>query len=162
MYRMSDSICDCIYFLLEIIYGSVTMQAQKEAPLDMQCKDKFLLQSVVASSGTYAKDITPEMVLIWAKIQSLMRVFLSLIRKMYRLTKWVYILLLFSSIRSQGILSRSANWGLFMLIHLDRHPRFEKGQRKVLHQGLRYLIMGIWMLLNLHWWVFDRSVYEFK
>ncbi|XP_059430895.1 vesicle-associated protein 1-2-like [Corylus avellana] len=39
----------------------VTMQAQKEAPLDNQCKDKFLLQSVVASSGANAKDITPEM-----------------------------------------------------------------------------------------------------
>lgn len=39
----------------------VTMQAQKEAPTDMQCKDKFLLQSVVVSPGTAAKDITPEM-----------------------------------------------------------------------------------------------------
>ncbi|TYJ22859.1 hypothetical protein E1A91_A08G152700v1 [Gossypium mustelinum] len=37
------------------------MQAQKEAPPDMQCKDKFLLQSVAASPGTAAKDITPEM-----------------------------------------------------------------------------------------------------
>lgn len=40
------------------------MQAQKEAPPDMQCKDKFLLQSVVASAGASAKDVTPEMVLI--------------------------------------------------------------------------------------------------
>ncbi|KAK5812657.1 hypothetical protein PVK06_028094 [Gossypium arboreum] len=40
---------------------AVTMQAQKEAPPDMQCKDKFLLQSVAASPGTAAKDITPEM-----------------------------------------------------------------------------------------------------
>ncbi|KAI3821847.1 hypothetical protein L1987_09421 [Smallanthus sonchifolius] len=39
----------------------VTMQAQKEAPPDMQCKDKFLLQSVVASTGIAPKDITPEM-----------------------------------------------------------------------------------------------------
>ncbi|KAK4738599.1 hypothetical protein R3W88_002296 [Solanum pinnatisectum] len=39
----------------------VTMQAQKEAPPDMQCKDKFLLQSVIVSPGTTAKDITPEM-----------------------------------------------------------------------------------------------------
>ncbi|KAK3195058.1 hypothetical protein Dsin_026368 [Dipteronia sinensis] len=39
----------------------VTMQAQKEAPLDMQCKDKFLLQSVVSSLAVSAKDITPEM-----------------------------------------------------------------------------------------------------
>jgi len=42
----------------------VTMQSQKEAPLDMQCKDKFLLQSVVASPGATTKDITPEMVSI--------------------------------------------------------------------------------------------------
>uniref|UniRef100_A0A2P2KLR2 Vesicle-associated membrane protein n=1 Tax=Rhizophora mucronata TaxID=61149 RepID=A0A2P2KLR2_RHIMU len=45
------SMCDVI----------VTMQAQKEAPADMQCKDKFLLQSVVASSEVSAKDISPEM-----------------------------------------------------------------------------------------------------
>ncbi|KAK8321618.1 hypothetical protein V6Z11_A12G112800 [Gossypium hirsutum] len=38
---------------------TVAMQAQKEAPLDMQCKDKFLLQSVVTITTT--KDITPEM-----------------------------------------------------------------------------------------------------
>ncbi|PHT35938.1 Vesicle-associated protein 1-4 [Capsicum baccatum] len=40
---------------------TVTMQAQKEAPPDMQCKDKFLLQSVVTSPGATVKDITPEM-----------------------------------------------------------------------------------------------------
>lgn len=39
----------------------VTMQAQKEAPPDLQCKDKFLLQSVVAPEGSTPKDITPEM-----------------------------------------------------------------------------------------------------
>jgi len=38
------------------------MQAQKEAPPDMQCKDKFLLQSVVVEDGATVKDITPEMV----------------------------------------------------------------------------------------------------
>lgn len=40
---------------------TVTMQAQKEPPSDLQCKDKFLLQSVVASPGATPKDITPEM-----------------------------------------------------------------------------------------------------
>ncbi|XP_010258992.1 PREDICTED: vesicle-associated protein 1-3-like [Nelumbo nucifera] len=40
---------------------TVTMQAQKEAPPDMQCKDKFLLQSVAAPNGATTKDITPEM-----------------------------------------------------------------------------------------------------
>ncbi|KAI5655701.1 hypothetical protein M9H77_32888 [Catharanthus roseus] len=39
----------------------VTMQAQKDAPPDMQCRDKFLLQSVIANTGTTTKDITPEM-----------------------------------------------------------------------------------------------------
>ncbi|XP_010258955.1 PREDICTED: vesicle-associated protein 1-2 [Nelumbo nucifera] len=38
----------------------VTMQAQREAPPDMQCKDKFLLQSVIASPGATPKDINPE------------------------------------------------------------------------------------------------------
>ncbi|KAF2303493.1 hypothetical protein GH714_018803 [Hevea brasiliensis] len=41
--------------------SSVTMQAPKEAPHDMQCKDKFLLQSVAAPDGTTMKDITPDM-----------------------------------------------------------------------------------------------------
>ncbi|KFK35263.1 hypothetical protein AALP_AA5G262700 [Arabis alpina] len=39
----------------------VTMQAQKEAPSDMQCKDKFLLQGVIATPGITAKEVTPEM-----------------------------------------------------------------------------------------------------
>ncbi|CAM8987335.1 unnamed protein product [Rhodiola kirilowii] len=39
----------------------VTMQAQREAPADLQCRDKFLLQSVVASAGATGKDITPDM-----------------------------------------------------------------------------------------------------
>jgi hypothetical protein len=41
----------------------VTMQAQKEAPLDMQCKDKFLVQSVIVAEDTLPKDITGDMVL---------------------------------------------------------------------------------------------------
>ncbi|KAG8663979.1 vesicle-associated protein 1-3 isoform X1 [Manihot esculenta] len=40
---------------------SVTMQAQKEAPHDMQCRDKFLLQSVAAPEGATTKDITADM-----------------------------------------------------------------------------------------------------
>ncbi|XP_061357809.1 vesicle-associated protein 1-2-like isoform X2 [Gastrolobium bilobum] len=40
---------------------TVTMQAQKEAPPDMQCKDKFLLQSVKTNDGVSPKDITAEM-----------------------------------------------------------------------------------------------------
>ncbi|CAD5175219.1 unnamed protein product [Musa acuminata subsp. malaccensis] len=40
---------------------TVTMQAQKEAPHDMQCKDKFLLQSVITEHGAATTDITAEM-----------------------------------------------------------------------------------------------------
>ncbi|RWW13937.1 hypothetical protein BHE74_00019355 [Ensete ventricosum] len=39
----------------------VTMQAQREAPPDMQCKDKFLVQSVIVDQGPSTKDITTEM-----------------------------------------------------------------------------------------------------
>ncbi|XP_022733848.1 vesicle-associated protein 1-3-like [Durio zibethinus] len=39
---------------------TVIMQAQKEAPPE-QCRDKFLIQSVVAPDGTTNKDITQEM-----------------------------------------------------------------------------------------------------
>ncbi|XP_057473870.1 vesicle-associated protein 1-2-like isoform X1 [Actinidia eriantha] len=39
----------------------VTMQAQREAPPDMQSKDRFLVQSVVAWPGATPKDINPGM-----------------------------------------------------------------------------------------------------
>ncbi|CAL9233698.1 unnamed protein product, partial [Arabidopsis halleri] len=39
----------------------VTMQAQEEAPSDMQSNDKFLIQSVIASPGVTHKDVTREM-----------------------------------------------------------------------------------------------------
>ncbi|CAM0911217.1 unnamed protein product [Alopecurus aequalis] len=39
----------------------VTMQAQREPPSDMQCKDKFLVQSVLAPSGINVKDVTGDM-----------------------------------------------------------------------------------------------------
>jgi len=38
------------------------MQAQKEAPPDMQCEDNLLIQSIVARPGVTTKDITSEMV----------------------------------------------------------------------------------------------------
>ncbi|KAK9056261.1 hypothetical protein SSX86_027351 [Deinandra increscens subsp. villosa] len=40
---------------------TVTMQAPKEAPPDMQCKDKFLLQAVIAPNGATTKDVTADM-----------------------------------------------------------------------------------------------------
>ncbi|XP_074280009.1 vesicle-associated protein 1-2-like isoform X2 [Silene latifolia] len=39
----------------------VTMQAQKEGPSDLQCKDRFLLQSVITSPESTIKDITSDM-----------------------------------------------------------------------------------------------------
>ncbi|KAF5459481.1 hypothetical protein F2P56_023422 [Juglans regia] len=46
---------------MQLKNSAVTMQAPKEAPPDLQCKDKFLLQSVVALDGATTKDITQEM-----------------------------------------------------------------------------------------------------
>ncbi|KAI5077663.1 hypothetical protein GOP47_0007487 [Adiantum capillus-veneris] len=40
---------------------TVTMQAQREAPLDMQCKDKFLVQSVVVPNGFDEQDISQDL-----------------------------------------------------------------------------------------------------
>ncbi|XP_043708955.1 vesicle-associated protein 2-1-like isoform X1 [Telopea speciosissima] len=40
---------------------TVTMQAQREAPPDMQCKDKFLIQSTIVPFGTTEEDIKPSM-----------------------------------------------------------------------------------------------------
>eukprot|EP00268_Persea_americana_P060557 TRINITY_DN7558_c0_g1_i2.p1 TRINITY_DN7558_c0_g1~~TRINITY_DN7558_c0_g1_i2.p1 ORF type:complete len:310 (-),score=87.44 TRINITY_DN7558_c0_g1_i2:268-1197(-) len=39
----------------------VTMQAQRGAPPDMQCKDKFLIQSTVVPFGTTAEDLKPNL-----------------------------------------------------------------------------------------------------
>ncbi|RWR94695.1 MSP domain-containing protein [Cinnamomum micranthum f. kanehirae] len=39
----------------------VTMQAQRGAPPDMQCKDKFLIQSTVVPFGSTSEDITPNL-----------------------------------------------------------------------------------------------------
>jgi len=47
--------------VLFIYTAAVTMQAQREAPPDMQCKDKFLVQSVVAPAGITVKDVTGDM-----------------------------------------------------------------------------------------------------
>ncbi|KAI6707409.1 hypothetical protein NL676_010371 [Syzygium grande] len=38
----------------------VTLQAQQEYPPDMQCKDKFLLQSTIVPSNTDGKELSPD------------------------------------------------------------------------------------------------------
>ncbi|KAF7837152.1 vesicle-associated protein 2-2-like [Senna tora] len=40
---------------------TVTMQAQRSSPPDLQCKDKFLIQSTVVPFGTTEHDITSDM-----------------------------------------------------------------------------------------------------
>ncbi|CAN6245304.1 unnamed protein product [Urochloa humidicola] len=39
----------------------VTMQAQREAPPDMQCKDKFLVQSAIVAKEIMPKEVTGDM-----------------------------------------------------------------------------------------------------
>jgi hypothetical protein len=70
------------------------MQGQKEAPPDMQCKDKFLLQSVVASPGATTKDITPEMVniqqitkILYANVSKLVVMVVSIVQTLNLLHK---------------------------------------------------------------------------
>ncbi|XP_073287496.1 vesicle-associated protein 1-3-like isoform X2 [Primulina huaijiensis] len=48
-------------FVLVFFCPLVTMQAQKDVPPDMQCRDKFLVQSAVAPNGSTNKDVTQEM-----------------------------------------------------------------------------------------------------
>lgn len=40
---------------------TVTMQAPKSAPSDMQCKDKFLIQSTVVKDGATVKDLSRDL-----------------------------------------------------------------------------------------------------
>lgn len=40
---------------------TVMMQAQREMPSDMQCKDKFLVQSVVIPQGSSTKDVAQDL-----------------------------------------------------------------------------------------------------
>lgn len=40
----------------------MTLQAQRESPLDMQCKDKFLLQSTIVPPNTDVDDLPPDTV----------------------------------------------------------------------------------------------------
>ncbi|XP_066318999.1 vesicle-associated protein 1-2-like isoform X2 [Miscanthus floridulus] len=41
--------------------GSVTMQAQRDVPPDMQCKDKFLVQSAIVAKEIMPKEVTGDM-----------------------------------------------------------------------------------------------------
>ena len=51
----------CLIFVVRN-FAAVMMQAQREAPADMQCKDKFLVQSVIVPEGGLNTEVSQEMV----------------------------------------------------------------------------------------------------
>lgn len=122
---------------------AVTMQAPKEVPPDLQCKDKFLLQSVVAPDGATTKDITPEMVWWFCcsfgfcfgccgvlGCSSFMDSDSDLVFFFFSLTKWM--------VRSW----KSSRWGLFTFL-LTPHHLSLKNLKKILLPGHQCLRMGI-------------------
>lgn len=50
------------FSLFTSFVNAVTMQAQRVAPPDLQCKDKFLILSTVIPFGTTEEEITSDMV----------------------------------------------------------------------------------------------------
>jgi hypothetical protein len=44
------------------------MQAQEEAPPNLQCKDLFVIQTIFVRPGATTKDITPKMVTTNSKL----------------------------------------------------------------------------------------------
>lgn len=52
------------FLILTLSGDAVTMQAQRTAPSDMQCKDKFLIQCTVVPFGISEEEIPPSMVKI--------------------------------------------------------------------------------------------------
>ncbi|KAJ8442628.1 hypothetical protein Cgig2_008404 [Carnegiea gigantea] len=57
----SQNTDSCLLGTSHPIPYAVTMQVQRAAALDLQCKDKFLVQSTVVPSETTEADITPDM-----------------------------------------------------------------------------------------------------
>ena len=54
--------CCCFKVNFFCDYDVVIMQAQRAAPPDMLCRDKFLIQSTIVPSGMTEEDITASMV----------------------------------------------------------------------------------------------------
>ncbi|GJN21720.1 hypothetical protein PR202_gb09227 [Eleusine coracana subsp. coracana] len=53
---------------------TITLQAQKEYPLDMQCKDKFLIQSTRVAASTDMDEIPPDTMLKNASIEEIQNI----------------------------------------------------------------------------------------
>lgn len=51
-----------LVFVLSLWLEVVTMQAQRTAPPDLHCKDKFLVQSAVVPKGTTEDEISSDLV----------------------------------------------------------------------------------------------------
>lgn len=60
--NLLDTHCPSCHCYWSAGIGAVTMQAPKEMQLDYHCKDKFLVQSVVARDGATMRDFLPELV----------------------------------------------------------------------------------------------------
>lgn len=61
----SNCFCDIYNFCSQILTfrcSAVTMQGLRSAPSEVECKDKFLIQSTVVDSGLKEEDVTLELV----------------------------------------------------------------------------------------------------
>jgi len=137
-------------------FDLVTMQAQKEAPTDMQCKDKFLLQSVKTNDGVTAKDINAEMV-NYVLTFNLFTLHVCLVMDSGVMACGDFWLC--SSVRRQGIMSRSANWECFMFLPLNHLLLFKKGLRKGHPPGVLCRTMGMLLALIYLLWVHETIFY---
>jgi hypothetical protein len=71
---------------------SVTLQAQREYPLDMQCKDKFLLQSTIVPPPANVDELPPDTVRVLTWRRKVIHVSLAWLCKMilYLNNDWFY------------------------------------------------------------------------
>lgn len=133
------------WFVLWNEIVAVTMQAQKEAPPDFQCKDKFLLLSVVAPDGATAKDIGPDMV------GPLLLFFFFFLKLNFVLNlSWILMVSEFdcSLLRRTVRLSRSLSCGLFTFLLIPPHLSL-KDLKKDLPPGHSHKKMGITIIHHL-------------
>ena len=115
------------------------MQAQKEAPPDMQCKDKFLVQSVIVAEDTSAKDITGDMVL---HILNFVCVIFLLDVCFFS----AYSCTLCSLPKNQVMWWMRWSWGLSTSHHPNRHPRCVRDLKKARHLDIHCLMEATWII----------------
>jgi len=116
---------------------SVTMQAQKEAPPDMQCKDKFLVQSVIVAEGTLVKDITGDMVSVVISVKFFPAD--VCFRNAWGCT-------LCSLPKNQVMWWMRLSWRLSTSHHPNRHPQCVRDLKKARHPELQCLMEVTWII----------------